>query len=288
MTNDDAPPTVLNLPQGPIRYRDHGEGEPLLFVHGALVNGELWRKVSGPLAASFRCVVPDLPLGSHAEPMDAGADLSPPGLARLIDSFARELGLERVTLIGNDTGGALCQLVTANHPDRVERLVLTNCDAYDKFPPPPFNLFKYAAKVPGGVWALAQPFRLRALTRAFARALARTPVPDDVLDAWARPSLESPEVRRDIAKVLSGVSPRYTLEAAERLRTFERPALIAWAPEDRFFKTEHARRLASEIPNCRLELINDSLAFVPWDQPARLAALIEEFVLERSPAAATD
>jgi pimeloyl-ACP methyl ester carboxylesterase len=275
---------TVQLPQGAIRYRDTGEGEPILFVHGALVDGQLWSKVTPRLEGEFRCVVPDLPLGAHVLPMKPDADLTPPGLARLIDGFAEAIGLGPVTLVGNDTGGALCQLVAANHGERVARLVLTNCDSHDRFPPFPFTLFKYLAFVPGGLWAMGQPFRSSAVMRRVIGTIANEPVPDDILDRWARPSLENPDVRRDLGKLLKSVSSKYTLEAAERLRSFDRPALLAWAPNDPFFKLSYAERLAREIPDCRLELVEGSRTFVPWDRPERLAELIAGFV--RAPATA--
>ena len=92
------------------RYRERGTGEPIVFVHGALVNADLWRKVVPELAKDFRCIAPDLPLGSHERAMPADADLSPPGVAKLIADFIAALDLDNVTLVGNDTGGALCQL----------------------------------------------------------------------------------------------------------------------------------------------------------------------------------
>src|SRR3954454_18378020 len=113
----------VNLPQGTIRYRDRGQGPPIVFVHGALVNGDLWRKVVPELAKDFRCVTPDLPLGSHEIPMPANADLSPPAVAKLIADFLAALDLTDVTLVGNDTGGAMCQLVVTSHPERIGRLV---------------------------------------------------------------------------------------------------------------------------------------------------------------------
>ncbi len=277
-------PATVQLPQGPLRYRDTGEGEPILFVHGALVDGQLWSKVTPRLEGEFRCIVPDLPLGAHVLPMKPDADLTPPGLARLIDGFAGAIGLGPVTLVGNDTGGALCQLVAANHGERVARLVLTNCDSHDRFPPFPFNVFKYLAFVPGGLWAMGQPFRSSALMRRVIGTIANEPIPDDILDTWARPSLENPDVRRDLGKLLKSVSSRYTLEAAERLRSFDRPALVAWAPNDPFFKLSYAERLAREIPDCRLELVEGSRTFMPWDRPERLAELIAGFV--RAPATA--
>src|ERR1700731_5057783 len=106
-------------PQGTIRYRELGTGEPIVLVHGLLTNGELWREVAPRLAKDFRVIVPDWPLGSQQLPLAPGADLSPPGLAQLIADFLSALALENVTLVGNDTGGALCQLVVAHHPERI-------------------------------------------------------------------------------------------------------------------------------------------------------------------------
>src|SRR3954447_22443 len=284
------PPHEVHLPQGTIRYRDTGAGKPLVFVHGLLVNGTLWRKVTPLLEGEFRCVVPDLPLGSHREPMRADADLTPPGVARIVDEFMGKLGLEDVTLVGNDTGGAICQLVAANHPERLGRLVLTPCDAYENFLPPFFRPLQYAAKVPGMLTAVMQSTRIRAVQRSplgFGTLISPDVIDPDVLDAWVRPYLGNPGVRRDTVKFLKSISNRYTLEAAERLRDFDRPTLIAWAPEDRFFKFKYAEKLATAIPNARLVRIENSRTFVSEDQPERLAEEIASFVREtaKDPAA---
>lgn len=272
----------LELSQGRVRYRDSGSGEPIVFLHGALVNGELWRKVVPELDGEFRCVVPDLPLGSHPIALRPEADTSPPGVARLVADLLEALGLERVTLVGNDTGGAIAQLVATRHPERLARLVLTPCDAYDNFLPLMFRYLQVTARIPGGALVLAQSLRLRALRRApFAFGwLAKRPIDDDVLDAWAKPIISDAGVRRDATKLLKGISKRQTLEAAERLRSFDRPVLLAWAPEDRFFKFEHAERLAREIPDARLERVEDSYTFVSEDQPKRVAELVARFVRE--------
>jgi pimeloyl-ACP methyl ester carboxylesterase len=272
----------VQLPQGSIRYRDTGSGEPIVFVHGLLVDGRLWRKVVPRLERDFRCVVPDLPLGSHTSAMRPDADLSPPGLAALIDGFMAALELERVTLVGNDTGGALCQLVAAHHPERLARLVLTPCDAYENFLPPAFRPLQWIAHVPGAPAALLQPMRSAALRRSplgFGLLVER-PIDDDVTEAWMRSALSDRAVRRDLARVLKGIHKRYTLEAAERLKRFDRPALLAWAPKDRFFKLKYAERLAADIPDARLERVEGSRTFMPEDQPERLAELIAGFVRE--------
>jgi pimeloyl-ACP methyl ester carboxylesterase len=273
----------VDLPAGTIRYRDTGTGEPIVFIHGLLVSGALWRKVTPPLEAEHRCIVPELPLGSHRTPMKADADLSPPGVARLVSDFLDALDLQHVTLVGNDTGGAISQLVAAHHPERLGRLVLTPCDAYENFLPPAFRPLQYGAHVPGLITAVVQGARIGAVRRGplgFGMLTKRRPMDDEVLRGYLEPFLADRRVRRDALKVLRGISSRQTLEAAERLRDFDRPTLIAWAPEDRFFKLRFAERLVSDIPNARLIRIEDSLTFVPEDQPERLANAMAEFIEE--------
>jgi pimeloyl-ACP methyl ester carboxylesterase len=268
-----------DLPQGTIRYRDSGSGPPLVFAHGALVDGTLWRKVTPLLEGQFRCIVPDLPLGSHRVAMAPDADLSPPALARLVADFLAALELEGVTLVGNDTGGAICQLVAANHPERLARLVLTPCDAYENFLPPAFRYLQVAARIPGATTALVQSLRLGFMKRTPIAYgwLTKRPIPSDVLERWTEPIIGDAEIRRDARKVFRGISKRYTLDAAERLRGFDRPTLIAWAPEDRFFRLKYGQRLAADIPDARLELIEDSRTFVSEDQPERVAQVIGGF-----------
>ena len=278
----------LRLPQGTISYRERGTGEPVVFVHGALVNADLWRKVVPRLAKDFRCIAPDLPLGSHGSPMARDADVSPPGVARLIADLVSALDLENVTLVGNDTGGAICQLVVTRHPERIGRLVLTNCDAYDVFPPALFKPLFYAAQLPGFVRAIAQPLRIRALRDspiAFGW-LAKHGIPAEITRSWLEPVLSSRGVRRDVRKLFRGVTPRLTQEAAARFGEFDRPVLVAWAPEKDFFPVECGERLARDFPRGRLERIEDSWTFVPEDQPERLAQLIAEFAREPAEAAA--
>jgi len=271
----------VRLPQGTIRYRELGAGEPILLVHGLLTNGELWRDVAPRLAADFRVIVPDWPLGSQEIPLDPGADLTPPGLAQVIVDFMSELDLENVTLVGNDTGGALCQLVAVNHPERLARLVLTPCDAYEHFPPPNFRPLQEMARIPGAIFLITQSLRPRAARRLPIAYGWITKRGDDALTAsWIAPALASKAIRRQIASILTAFSSRYTLQAAERFGDFTKPVLIAWAPEDRFFKLRNAERMAAAFPDARLELIEDSYTFVSIDQPERTASLIAAFARE--------
>ena len=267
----------IALSQGTIHYRDEGTGPTVVLIHGLLVNGRVWERVVPLLSASGRVVVPDLPLGSHPEPMDPAADLTPASLAALIAEFIERLELNDVTLVGNDTGGALCQLTVAEHSERIGRLVLTNCDAFEHFPPAPFDgLVKVMRRVPGAVAMLALGGRVPAVRRrAMSMApLTLDPVPDELLESWISP-LRNRGTRRDLLKVLHGLSPAVTLQAAEKLPAFKRPVRIGWGTEDDFFPFEDAERLAALFDDARLERIERARAFVQMDAPGRLAALIQ-------------
>ena len=285
-TFEQAPVQEARLPQGTIRYREAGSGDPLLLVHGFMVNSLLWLKVFPRLAQDFRVIAPDWPMGSHLPAMGSAVDLSPPGFARLIADFMAHLDLRDVTLVGNDTGGGMCQIVVTEHPERVGRLVLTPSDSFENFPPPLFRPLKLVARIPGGMRATIGSLRPK-----FARRLPMTygwvskrPIDDAILNAWLDPARRDAGVRRDIASLLIGISPRYTLAAAERLGEFDKPVLIAWATEDKFFPFEHGRRLAQLFPDARFEAVEDSRTFMPEDQPERTAELITEFAREPRPA----
>jgi len=265
----------IQLSQGVVRYREEGTGTPIVLIHGLLVNGNVWDRLVPLLAAQGRCIVPDLPLGSHSLPMHEGADLSARGLSRLIAEFMERLELEDVTLVGNDTGGALCQLVVAYHPERLGRLVLTSCDAFENFPPPAVRPLLTALKLPGALVTTSVLGRLRAVRRAAFKAMPLTmqPIPDEQVKSWVAP-LADKRIRADLATVVRGIDPAVTIAAAERLRDFDRPALIAWGAEDRFFPFSDAERLAATLPNARLERVPNARAFVQLDAPERLAEMI--------------
>jgi pimeloyl-ACP methyl ester carboxylesterase len=270
----------VRLPQGTIRYWAAGpiDAEPILFVHGLLVNGLLWRKVAPRLAGDYRVIVPDLPLGSHLLPMERHTDLSPPGVARIIDQFMQALGLEGVTIVGNDTGGAISQVLCAEHPKRIARLVLTNCDAYENFPPRAFRFMTVLPRIPGATWEFAQLSRIKAIPRTIFGLLQNTPIDPALLESFTRPTQTQRGIRRDARKALLGVDKRHTMAAADKLRTFDRPVLLAWGTDDPFFPVKWARRLAADLPNARLVEIPDSKTFVMEDAPDRLVELIAGFV----------
>jgi len=268
----------IELPAGRIRYREAGTGKPVVFVHGFLVDGRLWDGVVERLSDRCRCIAPDWPIAAHQVAMNPDADLSPPGIAALIAGFLEALELEDVTIGGDDSGGAMSQVLVTRHPERIGRLVLTNCDTHDNFPPGIFKAMPPLAKLPGGMAVLSAPFRIGALARTAFKPFARTAIPADLVASWMRPSLSDPEVKRDAAKVTAGMNKRYTLEAAERLSESELPLLLTWAPGDKFFPISYAERLERETPNARLVRIPDAGTFVALDQPARLADEIATFV----------
>jgi pimeloyl-ACP methyl ester carboxylesterase len=267
----------VRLPQGTIRYREAGSGPVIVFVHGYLVDGRLWDGVVDALSDRFRCIAPNWPMGAQQVAMEPDADLTPPGVATIIESFLEALDLDDVTLVGNDSGGAMCQVLVARRPARVGRLVLTNCDTHENFPPGIFKALPPLAKLPGGVTMLALPFRVPAVVRTAFRPFAKRQPSAELLASWARPGTTDKAVRRDLGKVTRGMNKRHTLAAAEALRGSEFPLLLTWAPGDRFFPISYAERLAAEVGGAKLVRIPDSATFVPFDQPERLAAAIAEF-----------
>lgn len=271
-----GPSQRLELGQGAIRYHETGEGPVVVFVHGALINANLWRKVVPRLSESHRCVALDLPLGAHLEAWAPDADFSPPAMADLIADAIAALGLEDVTLVANDTGGALSQLLVTRRPERVGALVLTSCDAFDNFPPKAMQPLMPVLKLPGTYAAMIQPLRLGALRRRTMTMIRATkrPVEERATDTYVLPALQDRAIRRDALKLLRGLDKRYTLEAAERLGGFDRPAVLAWSREDKFFPPRHAERLAEILPQGRVEWVDDSYTFSPEDRPERVAEIV--------------
>jgi pimeloyl-ACP methyl ester carboxylesterase len=277
----------ITLPQGTISYRDTGEGPPVVFIHGLLVDGALWRKVTPLLDGTARSIVPDLPLGSHRTAMNADADITPHGVARLVGDFLGALDLEDVTLVGNDTGGLISQLVALDHGERVGRLVLTNCDCFEVFPPKEFVPMVKSAHIPGAVKAALAPMRAAAARRTVLAygGLARE-IPDEVTAAWIEPARTDAAVRGDLIRFMKAVDKSISLDAAERLPRLTIRSVVAWAQDDRFFPRELGERLAATLPDARLEPIANSRTFVSEDQPEALADLIRGFVRETAPQAA--
>jgi pimeloyl-ACP methyl ester carboxylesterase len=269
---------TATLPQGKVQYLDRGEGEPIVFVHGFLVDSRLWRGVADALEGDFRCITPDWPMGSQRIALEPGADLSPPGVAELIVAFLDELGIERATIVGNDSGGAMSQILTANHPERVERLALTNCDTLEHFPPSVFKALPPLVKLPGGMTLTTLPFRIGPIARFAYKPFAANPIPAELVSSWLEPSLTDSGVRRDTRKLTMGMHKRHTLAAAEKLRSLDVPVRLIWGTEDAFFKLDQAERFASMLRDVELVEIPGAKTFSPLDRPQAVADAIAGFV----------
>ena len=271
----------IELSAGTIEYQDTGDGPALVLLHGLMMDASLWDGPIADLSADHRCVAPTLPLGAHRHAMHADADLSLPGIARLVAEFLDRLDLHDVTLAGNDTGGALVQLLMCDGAARVGRVVLASCDAFDNFPPGlTGKTLVLAGKLPPRMFGLfMQQMRLRMIRRlpiAFGWLTMRG---DAATARWMKPVMNQPGIRRDAVRTLrsAAADTQLLLAAAECLPGFNRPALVVWASGDRVMPPEHGRRLAELLPNGQLTEIEDSYTLIPLDQPARLAQIIREF-----------
>jgi pimeloyl-ACP methyl ester carboxylesterase len=278
----------LELTAGVIEYADSGgEGPVLVLLGGLVMDGAVWDPVVADLRRDHRCIVPTLPLGSHRHPMRHDADLTLHGFARIVAELLERLDLYEVTLVQNDHAAALALAAENPEPERIARLVISSCEAFDNYPPGlPGKNIRLMAMVPGGIFLAMQAMRLRALRRLPISLgwMSKRPLPDELVDRWLRPLQSSRGVRRDLRKYALSARRRQMLAVCERLGGFKRPTLVVWTPEDRIQRPEHGRRLADLIPDARLVEIADSYTLIMRDQPERFARAIREFA--RHPAGA--
>jgi pimeloyl-ACP methyl ester carboxylesterase len=270
---------TVDLPSGTLHYHQAGSGPPIVFLHGYLQGANLWGPVVHLLNQEFRCIGPELPFGAHPTPMRPDADLSTAGVGRLVADFLAALDLHQVLLVGNDSGGAIAQVVAARHPQRLGGLVLTSCDAFDNHPPRLFRPLLAAARTGALTPLLASlKFRpVRSLPSAYGW-LSHRPPPHELIDGWLANYLADPGVRRDTRRLLAALGDgAFMGQVAAELADFGKPALLAWAADDRFFPLAHARRLAGIVPDAHLELIKASRTWVMRDQPLWTAQLIGHF-----------
>jgi len=274
----------VTLSAGTIDYDDTGGSGPVVvLLHGVAMDASLWRNVVPALSTDYRCITPTLPLGGHRRPMHPDADLTMHGMVRLVAEFLDALDLRDVALVANDWGGPQV-LIADGLADRVGRLVLSSCEAYDNYPPgAPGKSLLQMSKLPGGLGLLlaATALRFRLLQRLPTTfgLMAKRPVPRDVMRRWSRPMQTDPAIRRDLRKYVISVPDKAELnDIAKRAVTFDRPTLIVWATEDKVMPVEHGRRLASEFPDAELVEIDDSYALIPEDRPEALSAALRAFL----------
>ncbi|OCB25631.1 oxidoreductase [Mycobacterium malmoense] len=273
--------STIDISAGTIHYEATGpeDGRPVVFVHGYMMGGQLWRQVGERLGAlGLRCIAPTWPLGAHPEPLRSGADRTITGVAGMVAEVLTALGLDDVVLVGNDTGGVVTQLVAVHHPDRLGALVLTSCDAFEHFPPPILKPVILAAKSKATFRAVAQAMRLPAARKRAFDGLAHRNI-DDLTEAWVQPGLSDHRISEDLRRFTLSMRTEVTTGVATRLPEFDKPTLIAWSADDVFFEQEDGARLAATIPNARLEVIDGARTFSMIDQPDRLADLLSSIAV---------
>jgi pimeloyl-ACP methyl ester carboxylesterase len=285
----EATVPTIDLPIGPIDYRVVGpsaaDAPVAVFVHGFLVNSTLWDPVAEKLAADgVRCILPDWPLGAHRRPVDPGAGLSPIAVASAVTDLLGALGLRDVVLAGSDTGGALCQLALRGDTYRVRGLVLTNCDAFEQFPPRFFVPLFTLARSRAAVWTVAQQTRLRAVRHsalAFG-PLLNHPLPASLTRGWIQPVLDSAAIRHDVTRFARGMQRTELADAATWLGRFEGPVHLVWGTRDKHFTIELGRRLAAAFQHAQLDEVADATTFVSIDRPDAVVSAVRN-VLAKSP-----
>jgi pimeloyl-ACP methyl ester carboxylesterase len=278
----------LELTAGVIDYEDTGGTGPVVVLLGGLVmDGSVWDPVVEELRDEFRCIVPTLPLGSHRLPMRPDADLTLAGFGHMVAELLERLDLGEVTLVQNDHAAALA--LAGSDPERVARLVISSCEAFENYPPGlPGKNIRLMAFLPGGIWLAMQSLRVRGLRRLPVALgwMSKRPLPHELVDRWLAPALAERGVRRDLGRYARAARKRDMLAVCARLASFTRPALVVWTPEDRVQRPEHGRRLAELLPDARLVEIVDSYTLIMRDQPLRFARVISEFVRESADARA--
>ncbi|MEU1951005.1 alpha/beta fold hydrolase [Nocardia rhamnosiphila] len=273
-------PTV-QIPAGRVHYVEQGSGPPVVLLHGLLMNHTVWDAVLELLPTGFRYIRPDLPLGAHPIPLEPGTDLSLRGLNRLVADFLAALDLHDVVLVHSDWGGALF-LTAYGLDDRVGRLIVLPCEAFDNFPPGlPGKTATVATRLPGGVVLALRQLRirrLRSLPLLFGW-MAREPLPDELVRGWTEPGLRDRRIRRDLlAYTRSGFHARELIADTEALRRFTGDALILWSSAGKVMPREHGRRLAELIPRARLVEISDAYVLSMLDRPEAVAAAMTGFL----------
>jgi pimeloyl-ACP methyl ester carboxylesterase len=273
---------AVELAAGTLEYNEiPGDGPVLVLLHGLAMDGRVWGKVINELGPGYRYLLPTLPFGAHRVPLRADADLSLRGIGRIVAEFLERLDVRDVTLAFNDWGGAQT-MIADGLMERVGRLVLTPCEAFENYPPGiPGRIAAVSGQLPGGLSVMRMTLRarpLRALPFVFGR-MSSSGVSEELMRFWLEP-LKRPEIRRDLRKYVSGAGQgrRDLLAATPALASFDKPVLIVWGPDDKLMRPANGARLREAFPNARLIEVPDSYVLMPIDQPEVLARALGDFV----------
>lgn len=279
----------VDVGEARVAYYEEGSGKPLLLLHGCPFSSFIWRRVIARLSSRYRCLAPDL-LGLGDTETPEGADWSLRAQAAMVLGFLDELGLEHAYVVGHDHGGAIAQLLAAEHPDRIDRLVLSNAEAYDNWPSDDERPFVRVTQIPvlGDMvlwaWSRRPIFRF-ALKEAKAVHDPKVLTPE-LLDGYIGANLSDRHRRTKTKRFLAGQfdpnNNRVTVDLLDDLKRFDHPTLLVWAKDDPHFGPEWGERLCRDIPGAvRLELLPDTGHLLMEERPERFATLVDEFLEER-------
>jgi pimeloyl-ACP methyl ester carboxylesterase len=262
---------MVATPYGSISYVERGSGPAALFVHGVLLNGYLWRHQLEQLGDLRRCIAVDL-MGHGNTEVSAAQEVSVTANAHMLAAFLDALKIDQVDLVGNDSGGGICQIFAALYPQRVRSLVLTDCDAQDNWPPEAFKPF-VAMVAAGGL-----PATLAAMLAD--KSIFRSPqalgpcyeqpdgVSDDAIETYLRPHLRSPQRTHDLERFVNAFDCCHTVAIEKALRRVQAPTLIAWGTDDIYFDLKWSHWLAQAIPGAKRRIEFDSARlFFPEERP---------------------
>jgi pimeloyl-ACP methyl ester carboxylesterase len=245
---------TVATPAGQISYVEQGTGPVALFVHGIILNGYLWRHQLAQLGDMRRCIALDLLAHGNTEATE-GQDMSVTANADMLLQFLDALKIDQVDLVGNDSGGGICQIFAALHPTRVRTLTLTNCDAHDNWPPEafkPFVAMVAAGGLPDTLKAMLNDKGIYRSAQALGPAYERPDqVSDDTIEAYLKPLASTAQRTRDLARFVVAFDCRHTLAIENQLQQLQAPTLIVWGTDDIYFDVKWSRWLEKTIPGTR-------------------------------------
>jgi len=239
---------------GCISYTEQGAGPVVLFVHGVLLNGHLWRHQLMDLSDIRRCIAVDLLAHGDTE-IAADQDVSVTANAKMLQEFLDGLKIDQVDLVGNDSGGGIAQIFAAMYPERVRSLTLTDCDTHDNWPPEAFKPF-LAKAAAGGLRGMLEAMLSDKSVYRSPQALGpayESPenVSDDSIEKYLRPFVRSEQRIRDLERFLAAFDSKHTLDIEMQLKTLKAPTLIVWGTDDVYFDVKWSHWLADNIPGTR-------------------------------------
>ena len=235
-----------------VRFVETGDGPPLLLIHGYLGSHSAWDEAVDGLSPHFRTIAPDLPgFGESEKPPAARYPYNVDVFAESLVDLVAALDLGRIAVCGHDLGGAVALMMAARHPSVVERLVLVDPIVY----PHKADLFSRLALAPivGPIAfkQLAGPGIFGAFFRRRSYATSEGAPAEKVPRLFE--AFNAPAAREAAYATLESLADTRTLVAL--LPRVHAPALVVWGRNDRLLPLEHGRRLARELPNARLEIV---------------------------------